>query len=409
MIEPTPDSPAPRPRCYRCLRPAAMCRCAQMPSVPTRTQVVVLQHPHERTHPFGTARLVSLCMPNAAVHTAYSGLTGVLRCEVPLPADAAVLFPHATARDLAELPAAEHPRTLVVLDGTWAHARRLYRDNPWLQQLRHVRLHPSAPSRYRIRREPRDDYVSTIEAIVQALQIVEPATPGLDRLLGAFDRMVDQQIAHVAAVQRHERRKNARQRPSRAISPLLDDPRLVVAYAESSQPGGDASAGRELVQWAAVHLGSGDVFEAVLRPTYQGPSPYHLRHMGLTDDDLAAGEPAADARARFQSFAGGAPVAAWTGTTLDWGAPMLAADTPRTVLKTSYCNVRNQGASYLDDVAAREGLAATPVACRGRAARRLGNALAVAHWLRAQRPRLAVSAAPHAAMQSPTARTRAPD
>lgn len=379
------DDEVHRPRCYRCLRPATMCRCAQMPSVPTRTQVVVLQHPHERTHPFGTARLVGLCMPNATVHTAYGGFRGVLHCEVPLPADAAVLFPHPDAQDLALLPPAEHPGTLVVLDGTWAHARRLYRDNPWLQRLRHVRLHPAAPSRYRIRREPREDYVSTIEAIVQALHIVEPATPGIDRLLEAFDHMVDQQIEHVATVQRHERRKTARQRPSRAISPLLDDARLVVAYAESSLPGGEVSAGRELVQWVAVRLDTGETFEAVMRPTQQGPSPYHQRHMGLGDDDLAAGETLAAARARFQSFAGGAPVAAWTGTTLDWGAPMLTATTPTTVLKTSYCNLKNQRASFLDDVVAREGLTATPVPCRGRAARRLGNALSVARWLRTMR------------------------
>jgi len=364
-----------------------------MPRVPTRTRVVVLQHPHERTHPFGTARLVALCMPNAAVHTAYGGLRGVLHCEVPLPADAAVLFPHATAQDLALLPAAEHPSTLVVLDGTWAHARRLYRDNPWLQRLRHVRLHPSAPSRYRIRREPREDYVSTIEAIVQALHVVEPATPGIDRLLDAFDRMVDQQIEHVAAVQRHERRRHARRRPSRAVSPLLDDPRLVLAYAESSLPGGDAGATRELVQWAAVRLHDGACFEAVLRPTRGGPSPHHLRHMGLTPADLAAGETEAAARARFLAFAGaGAPVAAWTRTTLDWGAAMCGDGAERTVLKTSYCNLKNERASYLDDVVAREGLAAAPVACRGRAAGRLGNALAVARWLQGMRTALQVGA-----------------
>ena len=35
-----------------------MCLCSDLPTVPTRTQVVVLQHPHESKHPFGTARFV---------------------------------------------------------------------------------------------------------------------------------------------------------------------------------------------------------------------------------------------------------------------------------------------------------------------------------------------------------------
>ena len=124
-----------------------MCLCSDLPTVPTRTQVVVLQHPHESKHPFGTARFVKLCLPNAQVHVAYGGLTGDLLTPLDLPADTAVLYPHPDATDLAEVPAAERPSTVLVLDGTWSHAKRLYRMNPWLQNLRHVRLSPSAPSR----------------------------------------------------------------------------------------------------------------------------------------------------------------------------------------------------------------------------------------------------------------------
>ncbi|MBX3462241.1 MAG: DTW domain-containing protein [Planctomycetes bacterium] len=381
-----PSSALALARCLRCLRPGAMCRCATLPVVPSRTRIVVLQHPHERRHPFGTARLLDLCMPNAEVHVAFSGFDGVPRVTADVPADAAVLFPHRDAADLATLPAAERPSTLVVLDGTWAHARRLHRDNPWLHRLRHVRLHPEAPSRYRIRREPRADYVSTIEAVTAALRILEPDTPGTGLLLAAFDAMVDQQLAHTATVARQGRAKRKRLREPRALSPWLADPRLVVVYAESSLPGGEPQAARELLQWAAVHVGSGAVFEAVLRPGGAWPSPHHLAHMGLAADDLAAGESPAAARARFLAFAGpGAPVAAWTPTSLAWGAPLLAPDMPSTALKANYCNLRHGRAGLLEQVVAREGLAATALPCRGRAATRLGNALAVARWLRVQR------------------------
>jgi hypothetical protein len=357
-----------------------MCRCADLPEVPTRTQVIVLQHPHERLHPFGTARLVRLCMPNASVHPAYGGLNGPMRCAVDVPRDAAVLFPHPDAADLAALPAGERPSTLVLLDGTWAHARRLHRENPWLLSHRHVRLCPREPSRYRIRREPRADYVSTLEAIVEALAILEPEAPG-HLLLGAFERMIDQQIEHAATVRRSGRRKQPRNRPSRALSPLLADPRLVVAYAESSLPGGEPDAARELVQWVAARVHGGEVFEALLRPAGAFPSPHHLQHMGLSARDLAAGETHEVAGARFAAFAGGGPVAAWTQSSLDWGALLLPAHTPQTVLKANYCNLRNRRASFLEDVVAREGLTPVPVTCRGRASARLGNAVAVARWL----------------------------
>jgi hypothetical protein len=58
------------------------------------------------------------------------------------------------------------------------------------------------------------------------------------------------------------------------------------------------------------------------------------------------------------------------------------------VLKTAYSNLRNHAAGLLEDVLRREGLAWAPNPCRGRARERLGNALAVARWLRARRAEL---------------------
>ena len=46
-----------RLRCYRCWRPVATCFCSELPTLPTRTRIVILQHPHERCHPFGTRGL----------------------------------------------------------------------------------------------------------------------------------------------------------------------------------------------------------------------------------------------------------------------------------------------------------------------------------------------------------------
>ena len=377
------ELPPHRQRCYRCLRPTGHCLCAQLPTVPTRTRVVVLQHPHERTHPFGTARLVRLCLPTASVHVPCAGYTGTLEQRVELPPDAVVLFPSDDAPLLEDLLQPAPPSTLVAIDGTWAHAKRLWRENGWLRQFRHARLQPSEPSRYRIRKEPRADYVSTLEAIVGALRLLEPDTQGLDALLTAFDRMIDHQIDHAAQVQRFGRFKVPRQRPSRALAPQLFDPRLVITYAESALPGGQESATRELVQWVAARVEDGELFEVMLRPRGGLPLAHHLSHMEIDPESVAAGEDAADAARRFAAWlTPGAPVAAWTPTTLDWSTAMLPPDTQRVQLKTNYCNLRNRRAGMLEDVLAHEGLQPVPLACRGRAAQRLGNALAIARWLR---------------------------
>ena len=40
----------------------------------------------------------------------------------------------------------ERPQHLVVLDGTWFHAKKIYNAHHWLRELPHVRLTPSDPS-----------------------------------------------------------------------------------------------------------------------------------------------------------------------------------------------------------------------------------------------------------------------
>ncbi|MCK5945486.1 MAG: DTW domain-containing protein [Planctomycetes bacterium] len=389
MSAPNPSEPEPTeslPRCLRCLRPQPLCYCDDLPTVDTRTRVVILQHPHERTHPFGTARLARLCLPNSSVHVPTPGYTGTLEQRVDVPDDAAVLFPHPDADDLAELPPEQWPSTLIAIDGTWSHAKRLYRENAWLRGHRHVRLQPASPSNYRIRREPKPEYISTIEAIVEALRILEPGHERLDELLAAFDGMIDRQIAHRSS-RRVSRFKSARRREPKAISPLLHDPRLVVVYAETSplEPGEPADAPRELLHWVAARVDDGATFEACIRPERTRPSDEHLRHMGVVRADLA--EPLAAAQERFRAFAAdGAPFASWTPTSLGWGRPMLPQPFAHTLLKINYCNHAQRSSGLIEQTVAREGMAVPQVPCRGRAGARLAHALAVARWLRAQAP-----------------------
>ena len=109
---------------------------------------------------------------------------------------AGVLYPGTDATLLGELPEDQRPDQLLILDGTWHHAKTMMRDIPLLQSLPHYRLAPAEPSCYRIRREPNPLALSTVEATIAALRVLEPDTPGLDRLLAAFVAMIDHQLGH---------------------------------------------------------------------------------------------------------------------------------------------------------------------------------------------------------------------
>jgi len=205
-----PGPVAARETCYGCFKPAPLCLCTRVPSVDNRTRITILQHPRERFHAIGTARIARLGLTNAELLVPREVAPRSLRIPLDPAPGSALLFPGESARDLAQLAREEPPTALVVLDGTWSQARGLLRENPALRDLPRVGLTSAGPSRYRIRREPRGGYVSTIEAIVAALRLLEPETRGLDGLLAAFETMIDEQLVHARRNPRRPLRKIAR-------------------------------------------------------------------------------------------------------------------------------------------------------------------------------------------------------
>ncbi len=130
---------------------------------------------------------VDLLVPNPSQH-------GRIERPDKSLAGAALLYPTSDAVDIADLDAP--PSSLVVVDGTWSTARKVIRDNPWLASLPRVKVEPPRPGNYRIRRAPNPArQVSTVEAVVYALQTLEGHLPGFAALLAAFDAMVDRQLA----------------------------------------------------------------------------------------------------------------------------------------------------------------------------------------------------------------------
>jgi DTW domain-containing protein YfiP len=371
--------------CYRCIKPRAMCLCERVPRVDNRTQVLVLQHPRERLHAIGTARFAQLGLGNARVEVAWR--PGEREEQPPrwLPEGTALLYPSPGARELSGLSPDERPRNLIVLDGTWHTAKTLYREKRWLHRLPHVRLTPRAPSRYRLRREPAADYVSTIEAIVEALCALEPETAGLNALLAAFDSMIDDQLAFVrrGAGSRHARRRRPeaqRRLPEALVSGLS---RLVVVYAESSRARCDAE--RELVQVTAQALGSQAAFQRHLRAAQGIPNPIVLGHMRLSPSDFEHADDLPRFRAAWREFlaAAGDPaiVAAWNQSTFDLLRAAGAELPAQLVLKSAYRARFGARHASLDDVIAAEALTPEPAALRGRAAWRVACAAAVARHL----------------------------
>jgi DTW domain-containing protein YfiP len=206
-----PESPTATPReaappCPACGKPAALCICDRVVPLATRLKVVILQHPREDDALLGTARLLTASLPGAEIRVGLSwasldqalGRKGVDRerwavlavAKLPagVPAEAQdqpvlLVDRRGRPRDLRR-PGLEG---IIVLDGTWSQAKSLWWRNPWLLKLPRLALTPREPSLYgQLRREPRREWVSTLEAVADVLPALgepEEVRTALRRLL----------------------------------------------------------------------------------------------------------------------------------------------------------------------------------------------------------------------------------
>jgi DTW domain-containing protein YfiP len=182
-----------RVRCERCLRPESHCLCSLIPLLDSRTRVLVLQHPAEVNHALNTGRLAALGLRNAqrVVGEVFDDLHELLN---PPGYRACLLFPGEGAQPLAADQPESLPTLLVVPDGTWRKARKLLHLNPELAALPRVTLGAVPASRYRLRKAPGPDALSTLEAITHALQIIE-SPRSFAPLLSPFEALIEAQIA----------------------------------------------------------------------------------------------------------------------------------------------------------------------------------------------------------------------
>ncbi|WP_278928966.1 tRNA-uridine aminocarboxypropyltransferase [Pseudomonas qingdaonensis] len=182
-----------RIHCERCLRPQTHCLCALIPRLDSRTRVLLLQHPSEVNHALNTARLAALGLCNAELRV--GEVFEDLEQWLTQPGyRTGLLFPGEGAQALQAYAGDERPWLLVVPDGTWRKARKLLHVNPLLATLPRVTLGALQPSRYRLRKAPGEGALSTIEAVTQALNVLE--APALfDALLRPFDALIEGQIA----------------------------------------------------------------------------------------------------------------------------------------------------------------------------------------------------------------------
>ncbi|HEY4067228.1 MAG TPA: tRNA-uridine aminocarboxypropyltransferase [Burkholderiaceae bacterium] len=174
-----------RERCEGCRLVPSHCLCALRPSVRTRAGVCLLMADIEPLKPSNTGWLIADMVADtfafawARTETDPALLTLLSDREwqpyVVFPGEYAA--PERVLRTVAPpgVPGAEaeaQRRPLfILLDGTWAEARKMFSRSPYLNHLPVLSLEPEQGSRYRLRRSRRDDHFCTSEVAALCLDL----------------------------------------------------------------------------------------------------------------------------------------------------------------------------------------------------------------------------------------------
>jgi len=208
-----------RPVCSHCLRAKKACICHCLQAVNNRVTIGIFQHTLERLQTKGTARLCSLSLAKSVLWSGEALEQAQLEMVKPITQDnmslfewlqnkpTYLLYPPTEEGGSNEIVTAEclanqlvsQPNPLneyanfqvLVLDGTWKKTHKLLMLNPILQTLPRVTIVPTSTSNYSIRKQKNQASLSTIEAVAELLDVLEPGIEAKRRLDKSFAIMQD--------------------------------------------------------------------------------------------------------------------------------------------------------------------------------------------------------------------------
>lgn len=194
-------------RCTRCKINVKLCFCAELRRLNSKTKISFVMHHREEHLTSNTVNLALLTMEHAEVHLrgVQDNPFSVSQLKIDQNKYTPIfLFPEDDAIELNEdnlkiINPLNLPIQLIVPDGTWSQAKKVYRrDFVELNQtnihIPAVKLPMGLEGKYLLRKSPRENGLSTYEATVHALEIIEKDRVLSKELMQMFLIMVERMV-----------------------------------------------------------------------------------------------------------------------------------------------------------------------------------------------------------------------
>lgn len=228
------QTPRRRKICTLCRQPDFGCYCTSLQPFDPKIEFVVLIHPIEVKRRIATGRMAHLSLKNSSLiqgedFTDNAHVNSILRTP---EIHSVILYPGSSSINLTPLAQGERQNlfpedkrlAIFVIDGTWGTARKMVRSTN-LANLPRICFSPERPTGFLVRKQPKVECYSTIEAIHHTIELLGESRGYSveerqhDRLLQVFSQMVERQLECVRTLAHSRQAVSKRARAARRIAP----------------------------------------------------------------------------------------------------------------------------------------------------------------------------------------------
>ncbi len=180
--------------------------CTHVHTVNTETKFVVLMHPKEfKKVKNGTGHLTHLSLKNSELFVGIDFTDHRAINKIISSHDSYILYPSKEAINLSTTSIeATKNIAIFIIDSTWACSVKMFRDSKNLQTLKHISFDATKLSQFKIKQQPAEYCLSTIESTLSVLELLNKwniesvKQKDLDEFLNPFKKMVEYQQGVIA-------------------------------------------------------------------------------------------------------------------------------------------------------------------------------------------------------------------
>lgn len=195
-----------RNTCYSCYRPSTSCMCEHVNKIDTNTKFVILMHPKEyKKTKNGTGHFTNLSLPNSEIYIGIDFTNHIRINEIinDKNSNSFLLYPGDDSIKLntQKIGTSEKTNVIFILDSTWPCSRKMLRLSKNLQSLNKVSFVHEKSSAFKIKLQPKEYCLSTIESTLCVLELLNKhkieniEEKKFELFLEPFEKMVEYQIS----------------------------------------------------------------------------------------------------------------------------------------------------------------------------------------------------------------------